>query len=70
MSARPEIAEPVYMLDGDVALPSRHAVGPWDPGIQHGAGPAALVARAAERPPAAAPMRVARRRSTSCARPR
>jgi hypothetical protein len=36
------------------------AVGPWDPSLQHGAAPAALVARAAERQTAKRPMQVAR----------
>jgi hypothetical protein len=50
----------VYRVSGDIAEAGPHAAGPWDPSLQHGSGPAALVARAAERIDAPAPMRVAR----------
>ena len=50
----------VYQLDGMVARPSAHAVGPWHPAMQHGAAPAALIALAAERLAAERPMRVVR----------
>ncbi|MEQ8347673.1 MAG: thioesterase family protein [Sneathiellaceae bacterium] len=50
----------VFRLDGDTALPGPFAAGPWNPEMQHGGPPAAMMAWAAERLPAAAPMRVAR----------
>lgn len=50
----------VFSLDGDRATATPHAAGPWDPTMQHGGAPSALVARAAERFPAERPMRVAR----------
>jgi hypothetical protein len=50
----------VYRIASDVAEAGPHAAGPWDPSLQHGSGPAALVARAAERLDTPTPMRVAR----------
>jgi hypothetical protein len=50
----------VFRLEGNVAVSSGLAAGPWDPTLQHGAAPAALIASAAERLPSAVPMRVAR----------
>lgn len=50
----------VFRLDGDTALPGPFAAGPWNPAMQHGGPPSALMAWAAERLPAAAPMRVSR----------
>jgi hypothetical protein len=50
----------VYRIVSDVAETRPHAAGPWDPALQHGSGPAALVAWAAERLDAPVPMRVAR----------
>jgi hypothetical protein len=49
-----------YVVDGEIARTTAHAAGPWHPGLQHGGAPASLVVWAAERVPAAAPMRVAR----------
>jgi hypothetical protein len=49
-----------YVVEGDTARATARAAGPWHPGLQHGGAPAALVVWAAERVPAAAPMRVAR----------
>jgi hypothetical protein len=54
------IAEAVFRLEGDIATPSRHAGGPWNPSLQHGSAPASLVAWASEKIPAPSPMRVAR----------
>jgi hypothetical protein len=54
------MTEAAYRLDGDTAHATAHAAGPWHPGLQHGGAPASLVVWAAERVPAAAPMRVAR----------
>jgi hypothetical protein len=41
-------AEPVFRRDGDAFVPTGHARGPWDEGMQHGGAPSALVARAIE----------------------
>ena len=49
-----------FVMDGDTARATALAAGPWHPGLQHGGAPASLVVWAAERVPAAAPMRVAR----------
>jgi hypothetical protein len=49
-----------FLVEGDIARGTPHAAGPWHPGLQHGGAPASLVVWAAERVPAAAPMRVAR----------
>jgi hypothetical protein len=38
----------VYALDGNVAIASPFAAGPWDPTLQHGGAPSALLARAAD----------------------
>jgi len=50
----------VFRVDGNRATATPFAAGPWDPAMQHGGAPSALVARAAERFPAERPMRVAR----------
>ena len=50
----------VFDLQGDVAHASAFASGPWDPSMQHGGAPSALVARAVEKIPTAVPMQVAR----------
>ena len=52
--------EAIFRVDGDQAVTSRYAAGPWDPGMQHGSPPAALVVWAAERIATPVPMRVAR----------
>jgi acyl-Coa thioesterase superfamily protein/acyl-CoA thioesterase superfamily protein len=52
--------EAIFRVDGAVAVTSSHAAGPWDPNMQHGGAPSSLVVWAAERIPAAAPMRIAR----------
>lgn len=49
-----------YVVEGDTARATAAAAGPWHPELQHGGAPASLVVWAAERVPAAAPMRVAR----------
>ena len=38
----------VYHREGDLFVPTGHAIGPWDRGQQHGGPPAALAARALE----------------------
>jgi Thioesterase-like superfamily len=52
--------EAIYEVDGATARTSAFAGGPWDPKLQHGAAPSALVCWAVERLPSPAPMRVAR----------
>jgi hypothetical protein len=50
----------VFRVDGNRVLTSEHAGGPWDPGMQHGGAPSALVVWAAERIPTIQPMQVVR----------
>ena len=50
----------IFYLDGDTVVPTIHAQGPWDPGVQHGGAVAGLLARAVEHVPTPVPMRVAR----------
>jgi hypothetical protein len=50
----------VFRIDGDRVLTSPLAAGPWDPSLQHGSAPAALVAWAADSIPCEPPMQVAR----------
>ena len=50
----------IFFLDGDAVVPTIHAQGPWDPGVQHGGAVAGLLARAVEQVPTPVPMRVAR----------
>jgi hypothetical protein len=50
----------VYEVEAQHVKSSASAGGPWDPLMQHGAAPAALVAWAAERLDSEVPMRVAR----------
>ena len=49
----------VFKLDGDVAITTENAAGPWGPS-QHGGAPSALITRVAEATPSLAPMRIAR----------
>ena len=56
MSAMPA----VYQVEGRYVRSGAGAAGPWDPKMQHGAGPAALVAWVAERLDTEEPMRIAR----------
>jgi hypothetical protein len=50
----------IYRVDGHRVVTSPDAAGPWDPRLQHGAAPAALVVWAAEAIPTPQPMRIAR----------
>ena len=52
--------EAIFRVDGNDVVTSPYAAGPWDPSMQHGSPPAALVVWAAERIPTQVPMRVAR----------
>jgi acyl-CoA thioesterase superfamily protein len=50
----------IFRVDRDSVATSPHAAGPWDPSMQHGSPPAALVVWAAEAIPTPVPMRIAR----------
>ena len=50
----------IFRVDGNHVITSPNAAGPWDPNMQHGSPPAALVTWAAEALPTAVPMRIAR----------
>src|SRR5882762_11976548 len=50
----------IFHVDGNRVVTSPNAAGPWDPGMQHGSAPAALVVWAAEAVPTPVPMRIAR----------
>src|SRR4029079_10393546 len=43
------MADSVFVLDGDLVVPTDLARGPWTPEAQHGGVPAALLARSVER---------------------
>src|SRR3989337_4070149 len=50
----------IYRVDGNRAVTSPDAAGPWDARMQHGSAPAALVVWAAEAIPTREPMHIAR----------
>jgi hypothetical protein len=50
----------IFRVDGNRVVTSSNAAGPWDPGMQHGSAPAALVMWAAEAIPTPLPMQIAR----------
>jgi hypothetical protein len=50
----------LYRVENDTAAATEHAAGPWDPGLQHGGAPAALICWAAESIPTREPMQVVR----------
>lgn len=52
--------QPVFEVHHGGFVATELASGPWDPNAQHGGAPAALIARAFERLPAAAGLRLAR----------
>jgi hypothetical protein len=52
--------EAIYRVDGVRVVTGPNAAGPWDPTMQHGSAPAALVVWAAEAMPTPVPMRIAR----------
>jgi len=52
--------EAVFHIDGNRVTTREHAGGPWDPTVQHGGAPSALVTWAAEQIPTSQPMQVAR----------
>lgn len=53
-------AEAVFRVEGKRVFTSEHATGPWDPRMQHGGAPSALVTWAAETLSTPCPMRIAR----------
>jgi acyl-coenzyme A thioesterase PaaI-like protein len=50
----------IFRVDGNRVVTSPNAAGPWDPGMQHGSAPAALVVWAAEAVATPVPMQIAR----------
>src|ERR1700712_5142995 len=50
----------IYRVDGNRAVTSADAAGPWDISMQHGSAPSALVVWAAEAIPTREPMHIAR----------
>ncbi|MDY6944124.1 MAG: thioesterase family protein [Pseudomonadota bacterium] len=50
----------VYRVEGSIAHAQPCSAGPWDPGLQHGGAPAALIAWAVERMPMRESMQVVR----------
>jgi hypothetical protein len=52
--------DPIFRVDGNRVVTSPDAAGPWDPRMQHGSAPAALVVWAAEAIPTSVPMQIAR----------
>lgn len=54
------LPEPIFRVDGQRIVTSPDAAGPWDPRMQHGSAPAALVVWAAEAIPTPVPMSITR----------
>jgi len=52
--------DPIFRVDGNRVVTSPDAAGPWDPRMQHGSAPAALVVWAAEAIATPVPMQIAR----------
>lgn len=52
--------QPIFRVDGSQVTTSPDAAGPWDPRMQHGSAPAALVVWAAEAIPTPVPMQITR----------
>lgn len=50
----------IFRIDGNAIETSGHAAGPWNPTMQHGSPPSALVAHLAEEMPTPVPMHVVR----------
>lgn len=50
----------VFRLEGSRVVTGPMAGGPWDPKMQHGSAPSALIVAVAEAVPSAVPMRIAR----------
>ena len=60
MNFPPRSLDAIYRVEGDRAITSPNAAGPWDAGMQHGSAPAALAVWAAEAIPTPEPMAIAR----------
>jgi Thioesterase-like superfamily len=60
MSLSESLAEPIFRVDGRHVITSPDAAGPWNPRMQHGSAPAALVVWAAEAIPTPVPMTITR----------
>lgn len=56
----PAAAAALYVRHGDLFVPQRSAVGPWDPDAQFGGAPAALLSTLFDRTPSIDPMHIAR----------
>ncbi len=52
--------EAYFSIEGDQAIPTAHAAGPWDPTMLHGSAPTGLITYLAEQIPAPQPMRLVR----------
>src|SRR3954452_18693566 len=52
--------DPIFRADGNRVMTSADAAGPWNPRMQHGSAPAALVVWAAEAIAVREPMQIAR----------
>lgn len=52
--------DPIFRVDGQRVVTSPDAAGPWDPRMQHGSAPSALVVWAAEAIPTPVPMHITR----------
>ena len=50
----------IFAIDGNNVVTGPNAAGPWDPTMQHGSAPSALVTYLAETMPTPSPMHVAR----------
>ncbi len=50
----------LYRVEHDTAFATEYTAGPWDPGLQHGGAPTALISWAAERIATREPMQVVR----------
>jgi hypothetical protein len=60
MSLSESLVDPIFRVDGKRVVTSPDAAGPWDPRMQHGSAPAALVVWAAEAIPTPVPMQISR----------
>lgn len=52
--------EPYFELKGNKIIASPHTAGPWDPGMQHGGAPTALIASIVDQIPSQTPMQLTR----------
>lgn len=52
--------DPMFQLDGKIAVAAANAAGPWDPTMLHGGAPTGLIVRLIEDLPTAVPMQLTR----------